>query len=304
MADMDDKQALVLGSHGRLGHILYCFARDEGLAWQWQARRPPANLVWSGAFSDPALAQALAGGVQTLVNLIGVTPTTGNPELMEDTNLRFVTDLLRVASDAGVPHVVLASTAAVYGPALSGPLRETDRLSPTTDYGRSKARMEEAARNWVAKNGGPAVSILRIGNVAGADVLLQSARDHAGKRPMPLHIAPDGAAIIRPYIGPLDFFRAMRATVNRRAPAGQAEVFNLAHPAPVSLNSLVAAYRDTLLPDLTWNIEQAPEGTRAKVVFATAKLESLITLTTAPDQAAQTARQVALFETLSKEATF
>lgn len=298
---MKDTPTLMLGSNGQLGHILSAFARAEGLDWKGQARQPPADLIWSGAFSDPALSTALSGGVHTLINLIGVTPGNADRVNMDAMNVRFVTDLLAFAADAGVAHVVLASSAAVYGAAAQSPLCETTPLAPVTDYGKSKALMEDAALEWAARNGGPAVTILRIGNVAGADALLRSARRYAGHKPMPLHVLRDGSAPVRPYIGPLDFFSALRAIANRQTTGGHVDVFNLAHPVPLALDALLSAYRDQLLPNLSWTTQPLPDGTPPQVIFDTIKLSSVIGFPHAPNQAQETARQVALFQPPSKD---
>ncbi|MBT8411477.1 MAG: NAD-dependent epimerase/dehydratase family protein, partial [Octadecabacter sp.] len=248
-----------------------------------------------------SLSTALSDGIHTLINLIGVTPNTDDGTLIEDTNVRFVTDLLSCAADFGVAHVVLASSAAVYGTATQMPLRETTPLAPVTAYGRSKARMEDAALEWSTRNNGPALSILRIGNVAGADTLLRSASRYAGHTTMPLHVLPSGSAPVRPYIGPLDFFAALRAIANRQTVAGQMDIFNLAHPVPLALDALLAAYRDQLLPNLSWATQPLPDGTQPEVIFDTTKLSKVIDLPRAPDQAGETARQVALFQSLARE---
>ena len=298
---MQDYPTLVLGINGRLGHMLSVFGHAEQLGWQGQARRQPANLIWSGSFSDSSLSTTLSDGVHTLINLIGATPRIDDGALMDDTNVRFVTDLLSCAADFGVAHVVLASSAAVYGTATQTPLRETTPLAPVTAYGRSKARMEDAALEWSTQNNGPALSILRIGNVAGADALLRSANHYAGHTTMPLHVLPSGSAPVRPYIGPRHFFMALRAIANRQTVTGQMDIFNLAHPVPLTLDALLEAYRDQLLPDLTWATQPLPDDTPPKVIFDTTKLSEVIDLPRAPDQAGETARQVALFQSLAKD---
>lgn len=299
-ANLRDVPTLVLGSNGQLGHILSEFAQAEKQGWQGQARQQPADLIWSGAFDDPSLATALSGGFHTVINLIGVTRADAIAQ-MEGMNVRFVVDLFSCAAQSGVAHIVLASSAAVYGAAAPTPLSETTPLAPVTAYGRTKARMEDAALNWSARNGGPAVTIVRIGNVAGADALLRSASRHAGHIPMPLHVLPDGSAPLRPYIGPHDFFRAMRAIANRKTVAGRADIFNLAHPVPLALDALLMAYRDLILPELIWAAQPLPDGTPPKVIFDTAKLAELIDLPCAADQARETARQVTQLRSLSKD---
>lgn len=298
---MNNTTTLVLGSNGQLGRMLSAFVRSERLGWKGQARQQPADLIWSGAFDDTSLANALSNEVHTLINLVGMTRSTDNGPLMEDMNVHFVTNLLSCAANCGVSHVMLASTAAVYGRATQKPLHESAPLAPVSAYGQSKARMEDAALDWSACNGGPAVTILRIGNVAGADTLLRCASHCAGRKPMPLHILPDGSAPVRPYIGPRDFFLAVHAIAKRQTVAGQVDIFNLAHPSALALGALLAAYRDQLLPDLVWTTQPLPDGIPPHVMFDTTKLSAVIDLPRARDQAGETARQVALFHALSKD---
>lgn len=289
----------MLGSNGRLGRILSGFARVEGLPWIYQARSAPADLIWSGDFSNPAFSACLADGVKTLVNLVGVTPS-GDPEnWMEAVNHHFAAEVLAQAESAGVAHVVLVSTAAVYGDPQDITLNEGSSVLPETPYGRSKAHMERAAFDGCERRNGTAVSILRVGNVAGADHLLEVAERCAGKGAMPLHIFGQNGPAIRPYIGPFDFFRAVKAVCERPVTKGRVEVFNISHPSPVALDSLLAAYRDTLLHSLTWVAEPAPSGMPARVAFDVTKLCRIMDFPPVPDPASDMAAQVLAFRASS-----
>ncbi len=293
MGGSDKYKTLVLGSNGRLGRILSGFARREGLPWLYQARSAPADLVWSGDFSNPAFRAHLADGVTTLVNLVGITPSVGLENRMEEVNHHFAAEVLAQAERAGVAHVVLVSTAAVYGDPQDIALNEGSCVLPVTPYGTSKARMEQAAFDWCEQRNGIAVSILRVGNVAGADSLLEVAERRAGKGDMPLHVFGQNGPAIRPYIGPFDFFRVVKAVCERPVTKGEVEVFNVAHPAPVSLDRLLAAYRDTLLHQLTWAEAPAPAGIAPRVAFDVTKLCRIMDFPPVLDPVSDMAAQVA-----------
>ena len=75
--------------------------------------------------------------------------------------------VLRCAAENGVGHVLLASTAAVYGAVQSGVCRESSTARAITAYGHSKWLAEGIVRNTGAASGLRHV-ILRLFNVAGA----------------------------------------------------------------------------------------------------------------------------------------
>ncbi len=75
--------------------------------------------------------------------------------------------VLRCAAENGVGHVLLASTASVYGAVQSGVCRESSTARAITAYGHSKWLAEGIVRNTGAASGLRHV-ILRLFNVAGA----------------------------------------------------------------------------------------------------------------------------------------
>lgn len=261
-------------------------ATRRALGWAFQQRSGPSGLPWSGDFSDPA-AKTIFGEGDTIINMIGNTGT--DKDQLMATNLHFVRDLLKRAKDSGVAHVVLASSAAVYGNGDSTPFHETAPLAPLSAYGASKVAMEEAAQ---ATPDGPAITILRIGNVAGADALLAAARQRTALgQPMPLHRFADGRAAQRSYIGPQDL-AAVVATLAQRPTKG-IQTLNIAHPAPVYLDDLLAGYKTHLLPDLAWEDAPAPDNVPPSVVLDTSALSALHPFADTANPADRFARQVA-----------
>lgn len=288
--DIDkNSPVVVLGGFGRLGCAVMPQAKAAGLNWRSQSRQNGnADIIWSGRFDDPACDTALpAGG--TVINLIGATQ--GTARHMTDLNLSFVQTLLKEAQARGVAHVILASSAAVYGQSTGQPLRETDVPQPVTPYGESKLAMEHAARDNTAQHSAhPAISLLRIGNVAGADTLLSAAQRHEAKdEPMPLHRFANGQAALRSYIGPVDLFRVLAAVVGHGTGVG---TLNVAQPNPVRLDALLQAYRQHLLPDLRWIDSPAPPGIPPEVVLDVTALSKIIQIPMA-NSADALARQLA-----------
>lgn len=262
----------LLGANSKLGSILVSHARRAGLKWRTQTRSGAADVIWSGEFEGPAV-EKIVQRDSTIINMIGVT--SGDTQAMIDANEHFVTRLLHTARHTGVGHVVLMSSAAVYGIADKTPVHENAPLQPITPYGETKANMERIAQLIPIAPSPMAITILRIGNVAGADALFAAAKRHAETRkPMQLHRLPDGTAPVRSYIGPRDLFDAVHALSARHE--GPARVVNVAHPQPVRLDAMLQAYKSHLLPDLEWGDAPLPDGVPAVVTLSTDKLDEFV----------------------------
>ena len=276
----------VLGANGRLGGMLARHAARAGLGWQLQRRTGPDGLLWSGDFADPATDRIFTEG-STIINMIGYTGA--DETALDAINVRFVKDLLHHAANRGVAHVVLASSAGVYGAGDGTPFHETDALAPLSPYGASKTAMEDIAH---AQSDGPRITILRIGNVAGADALLAAARGFVAQdRPMTLHRFANGHAARRSYMGPQDLAEAIAALAQQDN--GPFTTLNVAHPDPVFLDDLLAGYRTHLLPTLTWEDAPAPDAVPASVVLNVDALQTLFPMVATQDPADAFARQVA-----------
>lgn len=257
-----------------------------GLDWAFQQRNGPSGLSWSGDFNDPR-AEEIFGESDTIINMIGETGI--DQDRLEATNIQFVQALLNRAKNAGVAHVLLASTAAVYGQGHGAPFAEDDALRPVTAYGVSKVAMEKAAH---ACTDGPAITILRIGNVAGADALLSAAYQRTSRgQPLSLHRFSNGHAAERSYIGPRSLAKVITKLAHRAAKGVQ--TLNIAHPMPVYLDDLLAGYKAHLLPDLTWENAPAPDGVPPSVVLDTSALCEIHSFKDTTDPADLFARQVA-----------
>ena len=279
----------ILGSNGRIGRILSRHAKRAGLEWLGQTRSVGGDIQWSGSMDDQASAQMFQPEA-TIINMIG--STSSDVDELQRINVKFVRDILVRAANAGVAHVMLASSAAVYGKGDGTPFTEDSTLSPLTPYGNSKARMEEVALNVLSAETSTALTILRIGNVAGADALLAAAEQHVqNDTPMPLHRFPNGQAPVRSYIGPQDLFDVVKALA--APPNTSHRTLNVAAPSPISLEAALKAYKMQLLPHLTWTNAPAPEGVPANVTLSTQDLERHMAFQPDQNYSIEMARQVA-----------
>lgn len=81
-------------------------------------------------------------------------------------NLEGVLHILECCRTYDVPHILFSSSAAVYGDNLNIPLKETERLMPTSPYGITKMTTEQYLRVYHAAYGMGA-TVFRFANVYG-----------------------------------------------------------------------------------------------------------------------------------------
>lgn len=248
---------LITGGNGRIGGFLrgaWPWAMRGGLRPVWQARRAAAGCVlWDilNAECPPGLARGIVIGL------------AGRTDPADEVPLALRT--LQVAADHGARHVFLASSAAVYGPGEH--LREEAAPAPVSAYGRAKAGMEAAALGWHARHGagGPALTLLRIGNVVGAGTLIGRARG-----PVQIHAGPDGRGPMRSWIGPM----TLGAVLARLAVMGAARttlprVLNVAAPRPLPVADLLDA------AGIPWSLGPTDPPSLPYVTLDTAQLRAI-----------------------------
>ncbi len=200
--------------------------------------------------------------------LAGVTPLAASrgSDYAEDTELALAA---MAAAEAAGAWCFLCSSAAVYGRA-GGVLREEDAPRPVIPYGAAKARTEEAALERAAQTG-QGVTLLRIGNVAGADAIL------GGWRPgFILDTFADGTTPARSYIGPATLARVLGTLCGMQ---DLPRILNIASPGTVEMGALLQA------ADLTYDTRPAPDTAIPRVEFSTDRLTSLIPLPRATPEA-------------------
>lgn len=267
---------IVTGASGRIGRLLRAVWGDSvaGMPILWSARRPQQgiDLAWNIGW-EPA--PPLPTGA-IFLHLAG--QTRGNAtELAE--NCRSADALCKTAGAMGARHVFLMSSVAVYRPS-PGAIAEDTASDPISDYGRAKLEAETAARAAF-----PGVGILRLGNLAGADSLLTSARRGAVLLD-PVEGMPRGPE--RSYIGPRTLAATLAALVGKVA-VGEAlpEILNIAQPPALAMADLL----DAAAAD--WRFGPPRAGVIPRVAVALDRLAGLVDL---PDASA--AGIVAELETL------
>jgi len=266
---------VVLGATGRLGGMLraaWGARMPAGLVPLWQTRRAPPDAGPGGGWLewDPLAGPPPAGlAADVVLSLAGVT--RGTPEELAS-NAALARAAVAAARAAGARHLLLASSAAVYGP---GPedAAEDRPPAPVSAYGRAKLAAERAAAA-AAAGGGPGLTCLRPGNVAGADALLGRA---AAGQEIVLDRFAGGMGPLRSYIGPGGLAQVLAGLARQAGDGGQGGaplpgVLNLAAPGPVAMEALLAA------AGLAWRWRAAPPGAVARLTLDVARLAARVPL--------------------------
>lgn len=251
----------VLGATGRLGTLLQrCWSNTARPQAVFYGRRATGRILSQNSFdllNDPAPTRF--HGLTTLLVLAGPTQVSeGETALHAD----LAQIAARLAQQAEVPHIILMSSAAIYG-RRNGPLCETHDPTPISPYGVAKARLEETAQE-ISKE--QSVTVLRLGNVAGADALLTPALDG---RDMTLDQFADGSTPRRSYIGPKTMADAFLRIAETPPAPGQPRLLNLAQPQPVEMGALLDAAA------VNWTPRPAAQNALAEVVLDLSKLKKL-----------------------------
>lgn len=274
---------LVTGSSGRVGRMLWRHWQQDnpGAVLIRQMRKAEAEpdrenrLLW-----DP-LTQPLpdaAGRIDCLIAYAGITPAYGADLGL---NAALAEASLAAALRAGIGRVLLTSSSAVYGAPLDGQaLREEDEPRPVNDYGRSKLAMEAVCDPWRAR--GLEICCLRIGNVAGADVLLLNGLIAKG---LPLRIDrfKDGGGPLRSYIGPATLARVTAALASHAGPLPA--WLNIGAPEAVAMADLASA------AGFDWQWQEAPASAHQRITLDLSRLTALYSFTPADSEPLEIIRQ-------------
>jgi len=153
-SDWADRIVFVTGGTGFVGSHLVDALLDRGARVRCLVRTDPKWLtdlpveMIEGTLHDE---DALARGVQgasVVVHMAGRTRAPVREAFIRD-NVEGTIHLMEAVAKAGtVEHTVVASSLAAVGSGGSGIVDETTPLKPVSDYGYSKAHMEEALQAW------------------------------------------------------------------------------------------------------------------------------------------------------------
>ncbi len=123
-------------------------ARNAALA-QFPAFRPVIGMLEDKSLLDKSVEDFKPDVMIHLAAQAGVRYSLENPKAYLDSNLIGSWNILEIARNYGVGHLMLASTSSVYGANPDIPFRETDRADePLTFYAASKKAMELMAHSY------------------------------------------------------------------------------------------------------------------------------------------------------------
>jgi nucleoside-diphosphate-sugar epimerase len=264
-------RVLILGASGRLGMMLQRHWDDTTTTPIWQYRKAPTAPLYRGQVLvfDPLGGPPSSEPVDLVISLAGVVPGRGALSLNIDLGLAAV----NCAIVLNARHVMLSSSAAVYG-ASTGLLCEESTARPTSAYGLAKLEMENKALS-LAQSHGVQATMLRIGNVAGADALLDQAGLHRK-----LDRFPSGYGPVRSYIGPKGLSSVLISLIHciiSGMPLPSR--INVAHRGGVAMEDLCKA----AALEITW--QPAPATALESVVLDATCLAALVSVGYADPQA-------------------
>jgi UDP-glucuronate 4-epimerase len=122
--------------------------RNAALA-QFPAFRPVTAMLEDRKALEDAVAAAKPDVMIHLAAQAGVRYSLENPKAYLSSNIEGSWNILELAKEAGIGHLMLASTSSIYGANPSVPFRETDRTDePLTFYAASKKSMELMAHSY------------------------------------------------------------------------------------------------------------------------------------------------------------
>lgn len=270
-----------MGASGRVGRLLRSVwggDRCGSVDVYWQFRSAPLSgrnaFVWRDA-SDPDPLRDFGrsiGGIDGLFVFWGACPT-GDKSGADDmsANVALVEYAVQAAEAAKIPRVIVASSSAVYGTGKGHAFVESDPLEPIGAYGASKKNMEAYCAALAAAATGIEICCLRIGNIAGADALLQpQSKWTHGDTPVTLDIFLDKKGPQRSYIGPTSLARILAdlALFGGHLPP----VLNVAAQSPVGMGDLLDAAQ------IAWVPHPASEPAHQKITLDCSLLARLVPL--------------------------
>jgi nucleoside-diphosphate-sugar epimerase len=260
---MTENSLVLTGASGRIGRALRLKwgAGVAGLTVLWSSRNPGQgiDIPWDiGAEPAPALPN---GAI--FLHLAG--QTRGDAAMLAE-NRRSASAVAEAAQASGARHLFFMSSAAVYQPEPDL-IDETRTPEPAGDYGHAKLEAERALREHPRSFG---LTILRLGNLAGADALLSSAR----QGPVMLDpIAGQSGGPERSYIGPVALAAALAALIALTV-RGKAlpEILNLAQDPALPMADLLTTF------GAPWQFGPPRAAAVPRVALSVVRLKNLINL--------------------------
>lgn len=200
--------------------------------------------------------------------------------------------LLHAMVEAGVPHVVFSSTAALYGTPRSVPIREDFPIQPVNPYGESKA-MVEAMLRWFDEIHHVTSVALRYFNAAGSDPQGRLGEEHHPESHLiplvlrailtgkPLTVfgrdypTPDGTCI-RDYIHVNDLAQAHILALEHLCGGGPSERFNVGTGTGHSVMEVIRAAEEVTGRKVPVTMGERRAGDPVSLVAASDKLRTAL----------------------------
>lgn len=232
------------------------------------------ELVTCDVRDQEALERAFAGA-EVVMHLAAINGTENfykRPELVLDVGLRGALAVVNAGRNAGVPDLVVASTAEVYQTPAIVPTPETiplmlpDSLNPRYSYGGSKIVSELIAFNF-AQEHYRQVQVFRPHNVYGPNMgwkhvvpqfIIRAAagRDATSGAAVPFEIQGDGTET-RAFCFVDDIVSGMLTMYQY---GGHREIYHIGNDEEVSIRGLAGRIGKTLAVDLEIRPGEAAEG--------------------------------------------
>lgn len=220
-----------------------------------------------------------------------VAESIQKPKQYWKANVEDSLNLLDAMQVVGVKHILLSSTASVYGRPQHNVMTEQHPTKPISPYGKTKLVLELEIARFVQKLGFHGAA-LRYFNVAGADKTSQIGEDHspethlipnvlrhaAGRTPFislwgKNYPTPDGTCI-RDYTDVRDVSRAYLLLLRNRSKSGKTwATYNLGSGQGYSNGQVIQAACAVTGQPLTVHMMPRRTGDPAKLVASAAKIK-------------------------------
>jgi UDP-glucose 4-epimerase len=262
---------LVTGGAGYIGSIVAAELAEAGekvvvydnlFQGHRAAVHPKAQLVVGDLADAPLLAKTLAEhrpeAIMHFASYTLVGESMAKPFLYLGDNVTNGLNLLRAATEAGVKHFILSSTANLFDDPEQIPISEKERIVPGSPYGESKFILERFLY-WLDKTSNLSYTALRYFNAAAATSTY--GEDHDPEThiiPLVLWVAlgkrdkftifgndyptPDGTCV-RDYIHVLDLAQAHILALRALQAGGPSRKYNLGNGQGYSINEVIAVAR-------------------------------------------------------------
>ncbi|MDM8527703.1 UDP-glucose 4-epimerase GalE [Anaerolineales bacterium HSG24] len=262
---------LVTGGAGFIGSIVVEQLAEQGndvvvfdnlYQGHIDAVHPNAKFIKGDLADVPTLRQVFVDhDIESIMHFASYTlvgESVSHPFMYLGENVTNGLNLLHAATDNGVKHFILSSTANLFDDPETIPIAETERIVPGSPYGESKYILERFL-HWLDKTKDLRYTALRYFNAAGASV--ERGEHHDPEThiiPLVLDVARgrrdkftifgndydthDGTCV-RDYIHVLDLAQAHILSLNALKDGGPSRKFNLGNGNGFSILELIEVAR-------------------------------------------------------------